>query len=445
MNNRVLPHSVEAEQSVLGSMILDNDVASLVVNKIETIHFYKEAHKAIFESMVNLMNENKPIDLLMLTEQLKLNNQLNSIGGVSYITSLSAIVPTTSNVNQYIEIVLEKYTRRQAISVASDIINKLYNGRIKELETDAESLKNVLVNNKKIENMYVNASEIKRNKKSSEFISTGFKVLDNFLGGGFKCTSLTILTGEPGSGKSTILNQIIAGALADKHKSFLYSGELPGSDLMFWFKRTVANDHHIVEKNNKVGHKYKDITNYCWDLISKWIDGKLFIYGDDSIANKSNMLATIEHLAINKGIKFFVLDNLMTFDIGEETKQYREQKQLCLSLKQLAKKYGIAIVLVAHPKKPSDKDKPSMYDVSGASEIVGCADTVIRTVRPEDENQDSKILLLKNRWGGATNKAFSVKFNERRKRYYTNGSELERDYGYDTNKEFSQTEIENPF
>lgn len=445
MNNKVLPHSVEAEQSILGAMILDNNVASLVIKKIETKHFYKEVHKAIFEGMVNLINKNKPIDLITLTEQLKFNNKLNGIGGVSYITSLSTIVPTTSNVNQYIEIVLEKYARRQAITVTSDIMDKLYNGRMKELEMDTESLKNILINNKKIENMFVNASEIRRNKKSSEFISTGFKALDNFLGGGFKCTSLTVLTGEPGSGKSTILNQIIAGALSDNNKSFLYSGELPGSDLMFWFKRTVANEHHIIEKTSRSGNKYNDITDYCWDLISEWIDGKMFVYGDDSIANKSNMLSTIEHLAINKGIKLFVLDNLMTFDIGEETKQYREQKQLCLSLKQLAKKYGIAIVLVAHPKKPSDKDKPSMYDVSGASEIVGCADTVIRTVRPEDENQASKILLLKNRWGGDTNKAFSVNFDKIRKRYYTNGSELERDYGYDVSKEFSQTEIDNPF
>ena len=197
------------------------------------------------------------------------------------------------------------------------------------------------------------------------------------------------------------INQIIAGAIAQGNKAFLYSGELPEEDLMFWFNRTIANDYHIEEKTSKKGKTYTDITDYSWELISKWIKGKFKIYGSNSRANKENILSVIEYLAINQGISFFVLDNLMTFDIGESDKQYQQQKQLCLALKQLAKKYKLVILLVAHPKKPAKGEKPNMYDVSGASEIVGSADTVLRIERykikkdnkDEEEEKEQKNIV----------------------------------------------------
>lgn len=441
---RVPPHSLEAEQSILGAILLDKDIVNIASKKISPDNFYKGYNKIIFENMLELLEESKPIDLITISEKLSSNGYLDDIG-ISYITGLSTIVPTTSNIDHYISIVQEKYAMREGIKLANDIVNKLYDNNAKAINSDIDNLKRAMTNNKKIENMYLDASTIKRDRKSNEFISTGFNKLDSLLGGGFKCTSLTVLTGEPGSGKSTIINQILAGAITDNYKAFLYSGELPSSDLMFWFKRTVSNECHIVNKTSKAGNSYIDISDYCWDLIGEWVKEKLFIYGDDSPANKNNILATIEHLMVRKGVKLFVLDNLMTFDIGDTSEQYKQQKQLCLSLKALAKKYGVAIILVAHPKKPIGTDKPTMYDVSGASEIVGSADTVIRTVRPRDESDSSRIMLLKNRWGGITNKAFNINFNQTRKRFYTDDSELNRDYGYDKNKQFVQVDIESPF
>lgn len=442
---RMQPHSLEAEQSILGAILLDKDIVNIASKKLSPDNFYKEYNKIIFESMLSLLEDNKPIDLITVTEKLKAIGHLEDVGGISYITGLTTIVPTTSNIKHYIDIVKEKHSIRQGISIASSVIDKLYGSNIKSIDSDIENLKRIMVNNKKIENIYVDASSIKRDKKLIQFIPTGFAPIDNLLGGGLRCSSLTVLTGEPGSGKSTIINQILAGSIADNYKSFLYSGELPASDLMFWFKRTVANDYHLVSKISKAGNEFIDIEDYCWNLISEWIKDKFFIYGDDSVANKNNILSVIENLAINKNVKLFVLDNLMTFDIGDHSKQYQEQKQLCLSLKQLAKKYGLSIILVAHPKKPTEKDKPSMYDVSGASEIVGSADTVLRIVRAKDNEENSKILLLKNRWGGVINRAVSIDFDVKRKRYYTNKSEFDRNYGYDKNKQFVQVNMESPF
>lgn len=438
-NRKIPPHSVEAEQTVLGAILLNPSLISIASKRIDVDTFYKEVHQKIFKNMLSIHIQGKPIDLIILIEELKGNDELEEVGGVEYITSLQTIVPNYSNIDYYLDLLIDKNNRRVAISLLNILNDRLYNDKIETVKTDIESIKSIFSNNKSIEQLYIEASDIKRGKNNNFYIPTSFSPLDNMLGGGFRGTSLNILTGVPGSGKSTIINQILAGAILEGNKAFLYSGELPEEDLMFWFNRTVANDYHIEEKTSKKGKKYIDITDYSWNLISKWLKGKFKIYGSNSKANKENILSVIEYLSINQDVKFFVLDNLMTFDIGESDKQYQQQKQLCLSLKQLAKKYKLVILLVAHPKKPAKGEKPNMYDISGASEIVGSADTVLRIERNKnEEDEETKIIVLKNRWGGITNRAFNIYFNEYRKRFYTNQEELTVDYGYDLNKKFTQ-------
>ncbi|MCC3868932.1 DnaB-like helicase N-terminal domain-containing protein [Terrisporobacter mayombei] len=438
-NKKIPPHNVEAEQTVLGAILLNPSLISIASKRIDVDTFYKEVHQKIFKNMLSIHIQGKPIDLIILIEELKGNDELEEVGGVEYITSLQTIVPNYSNIGYYLDLLIDKNNRRVAIGLLNILNDKLYNDKIETVKTDIESIKSIFSNNKSIEQLYIEASDIKRGKNNNFYIPTGFSPLDNMLGGGFRGTSLNILTGVPGSGKSTIINQILAGVILEGNKAFLYSGELPEEDLMFWFNRTVANDYHIEEKTSKKGKKYIDITDYSWNLISKWLKGKFKIYGSNSKANKENILSVIEYLSINQDVKFFVLDNLMTFDIGESDKQYQQQKQLCLSLKQLAKKYKLVILLVAHPKKPAKGEKPNMYDISGASEIVGSADTVLRIERNKnDGDEETKIIVLKNRWGGITNRAFNIYFNEYRKRFYTNQEELTVDYGYDLNKKFTQ-------
>ncbi|MFR8620050.1 MAG: DnaB-like helicase N-terminal domain-containing protein, partial [Romboutsia timonensis] len=98
---RIPPHSVESEQSILGSILLDKEAIITVSETINPDDFYKEAHKIIYESMIKLSNKSEPIDLITLTEELKKQGHLDDVGGISYITSLSTIVPTTSNVKYY--------------------------------------------------------------------------------------------------------------------------------------------------------------------------------------------------------------------------------------------------------------------------------------------------------------------------------------------------------
>lgn len=447
MDKGVMPHSEQAEQSVLGAILIDKDIIHIASKKLKSYDFYKEYNKLIFENMIELNEEDNAIDVITVTEKLKSKGMLDKIG-IRYITSLSTIVPTTLNINHYIKIIKDKHTARQLIQISRNIATKLYNGEIKAIEKDIENINFIISNSKSIDNMVLNASKIKRNRVKRSFLKTGFKGLDILLSGGLRTSSLTILTGEPGSGKSTLINQILAENIYQKNNCFLYTGELDNSDAIQWLKRTVSNDYHIKEFNNKQGIKYYDISDYTWDLISKWLDERLFIPDDDFIADKNNVLTVLEDMVVSKGVRLIILDNLMTLNTGDSEKQYQEQKQLCLQLKQMAKKYDIAVILVAHPKKPGDKkkgkEKPkaSMYDVLGASEIVNISDNVLRIERLESTTE---LIVLKNRWGGTINRSFDLGFDKRRSRFYTDGSELSMDYGYDTNNQFSQAEIQSPF
>lgn len=453
MNKDIMipPHNVEAEQSILGSFLLDKHIYyKMKLTRIE--FFYKEAHSIIYKCMVKIANDNKAIDLVTLVEELRKIGHLDDVGGISYITSLSTIVPTTANIDYYIGIIKDNYLKRNLIKECCQITKSAYGSySADDILRDLENIRSIVTTGLDIEASYIDGSVIERDKEADIHMETGFSKLDCILGknssDGIAYGTLTVLTGEPASGKSTILNQFIAESVSKGNRAFIYSGELPSYQLKEWFVRSVANEYHLKTCKNKLGVEYKFATDYVWDLVSEWIAGKFYIYGDDSKANEGNLLSVIEHLYIKRNVRLFVLDNLMTMDIEGGKDKYESQKRIASELKKIAKKYKLVIILVAHPKKPTGTERPSMYDVSGASEMVGVADYVIRTTRAKkgDEDSTSGIFVLKNRINGKQDVFIKTYFDEDRKRIYTEQSELEKDYGYDKNKQFVQTEIESPF
>lgn len=437
-------YNTEAEQCVLGAMILNNDCVSMATKTLKEEEFFHKQHQEIFKAMCKLYSSRKPIDILTLSACLKDSNLLKFIGGLNYLTSLTTIVQRTANIEAYIDIVKSKCVQRKGVDVIEKIVDKLNKGDL-EISNDLINLKSVIKNGKSIEDMLVKISDIKYADDSNSYMQTGFNKLDDWLCGGLKYGSLTVLTGIPGSGKSTLLNQVISNALSEGYKSFLFSGELEPNSLIKWIARTVSNDYHLTDKENMQGAKYKEVSQYGYELISEWLEDNLFIYSNDIVASERNLVTVIEDLYMKKDVRLFVLDNLMVIHPDSSGDQYEEQRKLVLNLKELAKKYGIAIVLVGHPKKTMEGAKPTMFDILGSSAIANVADTILRIERAKDEGDTSKLLLLKNRWGSVMNKGISMHFNIDRKRFYTDGSELIKDYGYDLNKKFVQAEISSPF
>jgi replicative DNA helicase len=356
---------------------------------------------------------------------------------------MTTIVQHTTNIMAYIEIIKKKHIQRQMIDIANKITRKAYKSNI-NIGNDIKSLDSLLRNSKSIDNLVLNISDIKENSNDAKYIQTGFSKIDTWLDGGLKSGSLTIFTGYPGAGKSTILNQITANAINQGYKSFLYSGEIEPNGLVTWLTRTVSSEYHLVEKETKQGHKYKDVSPYGSELIREWFEDKLFIFDNDTVPSEKNLISVIEHLYIEKDVKFFVLDNLMMIRAKEGRQQLEEQENLIRNLKELASKYNISILLVAHPRKTMN-EVITLDDIAGSSSIRNLADTVFSIERGKKEGEPSKLWLIKNRWGSINDTAIAIRFDIDRKRFYTDGSELIKDYGYDLNKKFVQAEISSPF
>ena len=153
-NKKIPPHSVEAEKTVLGSILLNSSNISIASKRIDVNTFYKEVHRIIFKSMLSIHVQGKPIDLIMLIEELKGNNLLEAVGVISYITSLQTIVPNSSNINYYIDLLIDKNNRRVAMSLLNDLNDKLFDEKIEVVKTGIESIRSIFTNNKSIEKQY---------------------------------------------------------------------------------------------------------------------------------------------------------------------------------------------------------------------------------------------------------------------------------------------------
>ena len=432
-------YNLHAEQSILGSILLtpNSIFESNEINFSES-DFYSANHLVIYSAMKKLTNDNVEIDMVTLSNELKNINKLDVVGGVAYLTSLVTAVPTSDNILYYMKIVKDLSLKRTLYMMLRETLNNITTLNQFELIKFAESLKDTILNSGKIEDLYIDASTISRTTEFDGYIETGFLYLDAIFNGGFNYGSLTILTGEPSSGKSTLINQLIAQALSTGNSSFIYSGELTYQMLMSWFTRTVANEEDLIECQNQFG-TYYEVTDECWDMIGDWVKDRFFIYSKDARADERNLTSVIEYLAIKKGTKFFILDNLMTFECNKGAEKYEQQIEIVKSFKSLAKKYNLAIILVAHPNKSSKLYSEShVFEIAGASEIPNLADYILKTMRQEDENS-TRLLILKNRITGYQKKNLRLKFDPNRKRFFSLGAaELKRDYGYNKKVETTQ-------
>ena len=454
MKNEIF--NLEAEQSVLGSIILEGNLNCLEGTNFKPEDYLKEQHRVIYLAMVEISKKNKPIDLLTLVEELKKNNMLEQVGGISYICSLTTIVPTTSNIKYYAEIVKDLSNKRKLLNKINEVVNNIRNIDNSTIISELEEAKNIVENTTKYESMFTNFGDITM-QKDTKSLATGFLKLDKALHG-LEYGTLTTLTGEPATGKSTILNQIIANTISNNEKVFLYSGELPQNKLKFWFNRTVANASDLAMFVDEYGKEKYYCKSYTNDLINKWANDKLFIFNDQEKPSESNLIGSITYLAKYKGVRLVVLDNLMTMITDNPTdNEYQKQNYLVNNLKNLAKKYELVIILVAHANKKSKENKePNMFDVSGASEIVNLSDYVLKTVRNvtidkntgEEENHNS-IHILKNRIEGIQGVYLKTYFDDMRKRFYTDSAvELEKDFGYNPKskqQKFKEVDANIPF
>ena len=414
---RIPPHSVEAEQSVLGSILLDKEAMISVSETLVPEDFYKEAHKVIYESMLKLYNSQSEIDLITLTDELRDQGYLDDIGGIAYITSLSTVVPTTSNIKYCVNIVKEKSISRQLISAANDIINLGYDGSAKVeyvLENAEKKIFDISQEratndfqpiNQVISEALSMLEKLYEEKNDVTGLTTGFRDLNKKING-LQRSDLLLIAARPAMGKTAFaLNLVQNAALKGDASVAVFSLEMSKEQLV---QRMIASQSTVELKKIKTG----TLADNDWPRIT---DGMAILSGakihiDDTPGIKiSELRSKCRKLKIEKGLDLVLIDYLQLME-GEGQNESRQQEiaKISRSLKILAKELDCPVVALSQlsraPEQRADH-RPMLSDLRESGSIEQDADIVMFLYRDEYYNPDTEkknigeVIVAKNRHG----------------------------------------------
>lgn len=414
---KIPPNSMEAEQSVLGAMLLDKEAVSVSTEFISGEDFYREAHKEIFDAIVDLFDKGQPVDLITLPEKLKVRNTLEAVGGITYLTNLMSIVPSTHNVGHYAKIIEEKSLLRKLIRASNEIMGKSYEARedvINVLEMAEKSIFDISLNRstqgfvhiKKILNTnFDKIEELYLNKGRITGVSTGFDDLDEMLSG-LQKSDLVLVAARPSMGKTSfMLNMVQQAGIRDKVATAIFSLEMSKEQLT---QRILCAEALIDSHRLRTG----DITEDEWIKLARAMGplSEAPIYVDDTPSiSMTEMRAKCRKMKIEHNLGLILIDylQLMTGN-GKYDSRQQEISDISRSLKGLAKELGIPIVACAQlsraPEMRADHH-PIMSDLRESGAIEQDADVIMFLYRDEYYHPDTEkknigeVIISKQRNG----------------------------------------------
>ena len=275
-------------------------------------------------------------------------------------------------------------------------------------------------------------------------VKTGIKPLDDELLKIFYGT-LTVLSGRPGSGKTSIIDQTIARTIDDGSPVFLFSKEMPERMSANWFNTIIAGRRNMVERTSRDNRKYYIVPQAIQKKMQSHYNKKLFIYRDDEPNDVDSVLKSAEECVRKFGCKLIVLDNLMMIDLNcSESDKNTAQTNLINALIKFAAKFNVAVVLIAHPRKTQDTNSDiEMYDISGTSNIINLAMRSIglRRVSKKEKNDpkskwhnyDVVLTVIKDRLLGKADFQMGLWYDLTSRRFYTDYDEYDAKFAWDDN------------
>ena len=412
---KISPHSEEAEKAVLGCMLINNESVSKSIQILTNKSFYNTANAIIFENMNELFENNKNIDYISLSNQLKKKKQLDLVGGAYYITGLSNDAPSTQNVEYYADIVKEKEILRKIISVAIDISTEAYESSddaTKILDKAEQILFNVSQDVQKgkfkqIEPILHDVLDMWGNRKSGSLtgVPSGFYDLDNLLSG-FQKSDFIILAGRPSMGKTALaLNFARNCSVDDKIKVGFFSLEMSSQQLV---ERLITSeskiDSHLVRTGKLPKHEWKKLSDSA-NILS---DSSIFI-DDSADLNIMELRAKARQLKAEKDIDILFVDyiQLLHAQNRHESRQ-QEISYISRSLKALAKELNIPVVALSQLSRAVESrtdHRPIMSDLRESGAIEQDADIVLFIYRKyvysknEEDEGLGEIIVAKHRNG----------------------------------------------
>ena len=428
------PHSVEAEQSVLGGLMLDNGAWERVLDQVSHSDFYRPAHRLIFRAIARLAERNEPFDVVTLSEQLDQEGQLSQSGGLAYLGELAKNTPSVANIKAYAQIIRERATLRQLISISNDIADSAYAPQGKtgsQILDEAErkifeiaearpktggpvGLSDLLTNVIDTIDTLFNSDE------AITGISTGFTDLDEKTSG-LQPADLIIVAGRPSMGKTTFAMNLVENALMRSEKSILvFSLEMPAESLVM---RMISSLGRIDQTKVRSGRLDEEDWPRLTSAVNMLQERKLFI--DDSAGiSPSDMRARTRRLAREHGeIGLIMVDYLQLMQLGGSGGENRtnEISEISRSLKALAKEFNCPVVALSQLNRSLEQrpnKRPINSDLRESGAIEQDADVIMFVYRdevyhPETEYKGvAEVIIGKQRNGpiGTVRLAFQGKF-----------------------------------
>ena len=416
---RVMPHSIEAEQSVVGAMLMDKDAILTASEIISGQDFYQTAYGVIFDSMVELFNEGKPVDLVTLQARLKEKDVPPEIASLEFVRDLVTAVPTSANVRYYAEIVSDKSMMRRIIKMNDEISNTCYAGKESlpaVLETTEKSVFNLLQRRSTgdyvpIKQVVLNALErIEKASKSKGTVTgipTGFIDLDYKLSG-LQPSDLVLVAARPSMGKTAFVLNIAQYVAFRKDKGVaIFSLEMSKEQLV---NRMFSLESQVDAQALRTGN----LKDSDWEKLieSAGIIGKSNLVIDDTPGiSVSELRSKCRKYKLEHDIQLIIIDylQLMTGSVGKRSESRQQEiSEISRSLKALARELNVPVVALSQLSRAveSRPDKrPMLSDLRESGAIEQDADVVMFIYRDEYYNKDSEfkkqaeIIIAKQRNG----------------------------------------------
>ena len=426
IEERVPPQNIEAEQAVLGAMLIDKEAIAKATEVLSADDFYREAHRVIFSAMLELYNKNEAVDMVTVTEILKRDNKLEDIGGIAYITSLANVVLTAANVKYHAEIVAEKSVLRQLVRVSTEIAAMGYeaNEDVGTLLDTAES-RILEISNRKKKNDFTAINDILmdsvqsiesllQNKGGLTGLPAGFADLDK-LTSGLHPSDFIILAARPSMGKTALALNIVQNVALRAHKVIggeprsvaFFSLEMSKEQLV---NRMLCAEAGIDSQRLRVGEMHDEDWTHLWDACDTMSRAKIYI-DDTAGITAMDMRSRARRLKAEHGLDLIVVDYLQLMQgSGKRNNsgdRQQEVSEISRSLKALARELDVPVLALSQLSRSVESrqvKRPMLSDLRESGSLEQDADIVAFLYRedyynPETENKHTELIIAKHRNG----------------------------------------------
>lgn len=428
-----LPHSIEAEQSVLGGLMLENGRLDAVLEVVSEQDFFRDDHRVIFRMILNLQEAGEPLDVITLSEELQKHDELDRIGGLGYLVEMANNTPSAANIVAYAKIVRERSTLRQLIAAAQDIskssmnpsgldsddLLQLAEKRVAEIAEDRPKEGGLVGVNDLLKVTVQKIDELFRSGSDITGVPSGISDLDQRTSG-WQPGELVILAARPSMGKTALALNFVEGALFNQPRPVVvFSMEMPSSALVMRMLSSIGRIDQGKLRNGK-------LTEEDWPKLSAAVQkmkDKLLFIDDTGGLNPQEMRARIRRIAREHGNPGMIMVDylqLMTVAGGGEGRT-QEISEISRSLKGMAKEFDCPMIALSQLNRGVEQrpnKRPMNSDLRESGAIEQDADVILFIYRDEYYHEDSpdkgiaELIIGKQRNGeiGTCRAAFIGKY-----------------------------------